>query len=375
MKKIRYVSLVTILLTISLQGFAEGDRWYSSEQATRGKELFARNCAGCHGKQGEATPDWQKPNEQGQFPPPPLNGTAHTWHHPLDLLRRTVKEGGVKVGGSMPAFGGVLSGEDINDVLAYVQSLWPEEIYATWAKMNPADIEKANEFEQVENGVNTITRQLASLLPSQTKISDPQPTPVTGIFEVKAGNQLIYIDSSGRYGFAGNLIDLGTGESLTETKRAIERATKIAAFPDDDKVVFNANGSRRSYIDVFTDTTCPYCRKLHAEVPELQASGVTVRYIPFPRGGKDSQGDRELRSVWCASDPVQGMHLAKTQLVIPENNGDCQRADAVTLGYQLGIDLGVRGTPAIVLPDGKMIPGYRPHKDIISELGLETNQQ
>jgi len=374
-KKFRYVSLVSVLLSISLQTFAKDDRWYTSEQTVRGKGLFERNCAGCHGKEGEATPDWQRSNEKGQFPPPPLNGTAHTWHHSLDILRRTVREGGVKIGGTMPAFGGVLSGEGINDVLAYVQSLWSDEIYATWAKMNPDDVAMADKVEQEVKSENTITRQLANLLPSQTDISAPIPTPVTGIYEVKAGNQFIYIDNTGRYGFVGNLIDLGTGESLTEAKQSIERTAKITAFSDDDKVVFKADGDRKSYIDVFTDTTCPYCRKLHAEVPELRAAGVTVRYLPFPRGGKNSQGDRELRSVWCASDPVQSMHLAKTQLVIPENDGSCQKANAVTHGYQLGIELGVRGTPAIVLPDGTMIQGYRPHKDLVAALGLEANQQ
>ncbi len=329
--------------------FAEQSRWYSAEQVTHGMDLFAANCAACHGQQGEATPDWRRADDQGKYPAPPLNGTAHTWHHSMDVLRRTVKQGGGKVGGSMPAFGSVLKPEDINAVLAYVQSLWPEEIYATWAKANPddsvADLRPVTSGNVDENG---ITGRLAKLLPPQTTISDP---------------------------FVGNLIDLATGESLTEAKRTIERAAEIATFPIDDKVVFAANGEQRAYIDVFTDTTCPYCRKLHAEVPQLQAAGITVRYLAFPRGGQNSQGDRELRAVWCAADPVQGMHLAKTQSVIPDNDGTCEAASAVTAGYQLGVALGVRGTPAIVLPDGTMIPGYRPHGELLATLGVEKVRQ
>jgi thiol:disulfide interchange protein DsbC len=356
--------------------FAEQSRWYSAEQVTHGMDLFAANCAACHGQRGEATPDWRKPDDQGKYPAPPLNGTAHTWHHSMDVLRRTVKQGGGKVGGSMPAFGSVLKPEDINAVLAYVQSLWPEEIYTTWAKANPDDA--AAELLPVTSGnvdENGITGRLAKLLPPQTTISDPQATPVSGVYEVKAGSQFIYIDSTGQYGFVGNLIDLATGESLTEAKRTIERAAEIASFPIDDKIVFAANGEQRAYIDVFTDTTCPYCRKLHAEVPQLQAAGITVRYLAFPRGGQNSQGDRELRAVWCAADPVQGMHLAKTQTVIPDNDGNCEAASAVTAGYQLGVALGVRGTPAIVLPDGTMIPGYRPHGELLATLGVEKVRQ
>ena len=111
----RYLSIVPVMLSLTLQALAQDERWYTSAQAAAGKELFERNCALCHGKQGEATPDWKKPNDQGQFPPPPLNGTAHTWHHSLDILRRTVREGGAKVGGTMPAFGSVLSEEAIGD--------------------------------------------------------------------------------------------------------------------------------------------------------------------------------------------------------------------------------------------------------------------
>jgi thiol:disulfide interchange protein DsbC len=169
------------------------------------------------------------------------------------------------------------------------------------------------------------------------------------------------------------MINLQTGENLTNAKRAVIRLEKVSDFPVDDKVIFAAEGVERSYIDVFTDTTCPYCRKLHAEVPQLQAAGITVRYLPFPRGGRGSQGDRELRAVWCDSDPVQSMHLAKTQSTIPANDGSCEAASAVDAGYQLGVVIGIRGTPAIVLPDGTMISGYRPHADLISALGVETN--
>ena len=288
----------------------------------------------------------------------------------MDVLRRTINEGGVKLGGSMPAFAGVLKEGEIDAVLAYVVSLWPYEIYASWAKANPDDAARTSPKTPADDDKSAITERLVNLLPPETPISNPEETPLNGIYEVNAGGQFVYIDSAGQYGLIGNLIDLDTGKNLTEAKRAVERVAKLSSFPVEDKVIFTAQGDQRAHIDVFTDITCPYCRKLHAEVPQLQAAGISVRYLPFPRGGAGSQGETELRAVWCAADPVQSMHLAKTQSVIPQNDGACAAAQAVMAGYQLGNELGIRGTPAIVLPNGTMIPGYRPHGDLMSALGL-----
>ena len=349
------------------------NRWYSNDQLVVGKGLYASNCTNCHGKNGESTENWRQTNDQGKYPPPPLNGTAHTWHHSMEVLRRTLRDGGGKIGGSMPAFRDVLDSEEIDAVIAYVQSLWPDEIYDIWTKANPEYIAANTANQPTEKLKSESTTHLAKLLPPGAQISEPVETPVNGIYEVNANGRFIYLDGTGKYAFTGDMINLGTGENLTDAKRAIDRVSKLSGFPEKDKIVFSATGEQYAYIDVFTDTTCPYCRKLHAEVPDLQAAGVTVRYLPFPRGGKGSQGDQELRAVWCDADRVQSMHLAKTESTIPANDGACDAADVVDAGYQLGVDIGVRGTPAIVLPDGTMIPGYRPHRDLISILGVENN--
>ena len=371
MTKISYMLMLTAASLLSGVTVAEQNRWYSAEQVAIGKGVYAQNCAVCHGQNAESTKNWRTPDDQGQYPPPPLNGTAHTWHHSLDILQRTINEGGVKLGGSMPAFAEVLAAEEVDAVIAFVQSLWPDEIYNTWIKANP--IEDSSSNPSVDGDASAVTQRLVNLLPPDTPIGNPEETPIDGIYEVNAGGQFVYTDSTGRYGLIGNLIDLDTGENLTEAKRSVARVAKLSSFPEDRKVVFPAKGEQKTYLDVFTDTTCPYCRKLHAEISQLQAAGVSVRYLPFPRGGRGSQGDRELRAVWCAADPVQGMHLAKTQSVIPENDGSCTAAEAVAAGYQLGVEVGIRGTPAIVLPDGSMIQGYRPYRELVAALGIQSN--
>ena len=99
---------------------------------TRGLHLYRKNCAVCHGQQGEGAPDWRQRDAQGKFRPPPLNGTGHTWHHPMHVLRDIVRNGTAKFGGNMPAWKGILSDEEINLILFWVQSQWPDEIYRRW---------------------------------------------------------------------------------------------------------------------------------------------------------------------------------------------------------------------------------------------------
>lgn len=116
------------------------DRWYTAGQVERGKSVFLANCASCHGTEAQGlTPNWKQRSADGSFPPPPLNGTAHAWHHPRSILIKVVKEGGIPLGGKMPGFRNKLSEEDILAAIAYFQSVWPEEIYSRWHEMGGAD--------------------------------------------------------------------------------------------------------------------------------------------------------------------------------------------------------------------------------------------
>ena len=116
-------------------GVEELQRWYEPFRVESGEKVYASHCAVCHGARGEATPDWRRREPDGSFPPPPLNGTAHTWHHPFGVLARQIKFGGPGGTGKMPTFQGKLTDEEIINVIAWIQSLWPDEIYARWWQM------------------------------------------------------------------------------------------------------------------------------------------------------------------------------------------------------------------------------------------------
>jgi len=111
-------------------------RWYNKSMVLKGGVIYRQKCSGCHKKDAAGVSNWRKTDETGNYPAPPLNGTAHAWHHELNLLREIVREGGQKMGGVMPGFKDKLSEKEIDFVLAWIQSHWSDKIYEQWLEMN-----------------------------------------------------------------------------------------------------------------------------------------------------------------------------------------------------------------------------------------------
>lgn len=110
------------------------ERNFDREQIQRGEMVYTANCVGCHGVAGAGTPDWRKPNADGKYPPPPLDSTAHAWHHSTAVLKKTILKGTPPEIGSMPAWEGKLTEQQVDDVIVWIKSLWSDEIYDTWYK-------------------------------------------------------------------------------------------------------------------------------------------------------------------------------------------------------------------------------------------------
>ena len=115
---------------------SEQGRWYGADLVQAGGRIYADNCASCHGAGGEGQPDWQVRDALGFYPAPPLNADGHAWHHPLAAMLETLAIVGGPNGGTMPSFADVLDENGQRAVLAYVQSLWPDDIYARWAAID-----------------------------------------------------------------------------------------------------------------------------------------------------------------------------------------------------------------------------------------------
>lgn len=111
-------------------------RWYTADQVATGATLYLASCAICHAEDGSATVEWRTPDADGNYPPPPLNGTAHTWHHPLQMLEQTIANGGAEYGGLMPGFAATLDESERLAIIAWFQSLWSDEIYGRWSEID-----------------------------------------------------------------------------------------------------------------------------------------------------------------------------------------------------------------------------------------------
>ncbi|MCL6415850.1 thioredoxin fold domain-containing protein [Aestuariirhabdus sp. Z084] len=206
-------------------------------------------------------------------------------------------------------------------------------------------------------------------LDSTVEITEVMPTPIKDLYLVVIGSSnLVYVTADGKHVLQGDLLNIGHQPvvNLTEMVRSQINAKLLAGFPQDKMIVFPAEGPAKASITVFTDVDCGYCRKLHAEVPELNALGIEVRYMAFPRGGKRAPAYDIMQNVWCADDQRQAMTDAKRGKSIASKSCD----NPVQEEFELGMQLGVRGTPALFLDDGTMIPGYRPAEDLARDLGI-----
>lgn len=128
------ISLGVLLIGL-ISGCSEGTvdgRWYTQAQVESGATLFDENCATCHGSRAQGSFNWKTPLEDGSYPPPPLDGSGHAWHHPFGMLMGTINQGGIPMGGQMPAFGDKLSRDDQKATIAYFQSKWDKRIYGAW---------------------------------------------------------------------------------------------------------------------------------------------------------------------------------------------------------------------------------------------------
>jgi thiol:disulfide interchange protein DsbC len=203
------------------------------------------------------------------------------------------------------------------------------------------------------------------------KVERLKQAPVPGWYEMVADGQILYVDARGQYLMSGQLFALEGGvKNLTqasmqamESERSPMRKETLAAIPDDELVVYQAPEEKHQ-IDVFVDIDCGFCRKLHAHIKELNAMGITVRYLAFPRAGLGSDAAKKLESVWCSDDRPGAM----TQALLERKVTPRQCNAPIAQHYALVRKFGLRGTPAIILANGDLLPGYMPPHQLLAEI-------
>lgn len=197
-----------------------------------------------------------------------------------------------------------------------------------------------------------VTEALRTLIPEQEPGS-VRPAAVAGLWEVAYGARVYYLSADGRYLLGGPLVDLESRANLTEAAARRERVRLLESVPEDDRVIF-APDRPRHRVTVFTDIDCGYCRKLHGKMAEYNALGIAIHYVAFPRAGLNSESAAKARAVWCAKDRQDALTRAKRG----EDPEPARCQDPVAEQFQLGAEMDITGTPALILEDGRLLSGY-----------------
>ena len=215
-----------------------------------------------------------------------------------------------------------------------------------------------------------LVRQKLQAFAPGMKFDSVAYAPVENFYEVTMGTRVVYVSRDGKHVFLGELLDVDTGDNLTELRRATLTAEKLAGYGPENMIVIGPEDAKH-YVTVFTDVDCPYCAKLHRDVPALNEAGIQVRYLLFPRAGLRGRSYERAVGVWCADDRIESVGIAKAGGEVEYRECD----NPVSTHYELGQEIGIRGTPAIILDDGRTIAGYVPPRRLAAELGVDPAAQ
>ena len=223
-----------------------------------------------------------------------------------------------------------------------------------------------------EAKVDFDSKALSKVIQSQIGLDvvEVNASPFPGVAEVITGQGLFYTSYDGSFLIQGKMYQFA-GENvtdITEKTMAKIRLKGVEKFKN-DMIVYPAKNEKH-VINVFTDITCSYCRKMHEQMDEYNDLGITVRYLAYPRAGivdragNYTQGFEDLRSVWCHEDPNKALTKAKAGSGVAQRI--CQKP--VEEEFKFGRQIGVTGTPAIILANGDLRPGYLPPETMIQLL-------
>ncbi|MFV1998029.1 MAG: DsbC family protein [Acidiferrobacterales bacterium] len=220
----------------------------------------------------------------------------------------------------------------------------------------------------VQAGPAAIKKSMAQIIPN-VPITSIKPSGITGLFEVRVGAEVYYLTSDGRFLVSGDIIDMKSRQNLTAIARGQVRLDLVNAVSEDKMVIYEPEKTIRT-VTVFTDIDCPYCRKLHQDVPTLVKGGIRIRYLVFPRDGLATDTYRKTVSAWCSPDRKKALSIAMSGGKL--ENRTC--SNPVSEHFELAGRASIRGTPTLIMDDGQILPGYAPPDKVFAMLGIGTNK-
>ena len=184
-------------------------------------------------------------------------------------------------------------------------------------------------------------------------------SPVKGLKTAVTDQGILYVSENGQYVLQGKMYELTNKGPVDVAGKLL--ADKVNALKN-EMIIYPAK-NEKYVVTVFMDITCHYCHILHQQLKEYNDLGITVRYLAFPRGGMNETA-RQMEAIWTAKDPVFALNEAEKGNLPKE----LKTPNIVKRHYDLGVQLGVQGTPSIVTSTGELIGGYLKPKDLLAAL-------
>ncbi|OUS25286.1 hypothetical protein A9Q99_22095 [Gammaproteobacteria bacterium 45_16_T64] len=226
--------------------------------------------------------------------------------------------------------------------------------------------------QAIAGDAEVIKAQFKKSLP-QLNVVAIEPTVAPGIYAIFLGSgEEMMVSADGKFIFSGDLLAVQERGvlNISEASRGKKRVKALSTLKDEHLIVYKAVGEERGEVIAFTDTSCGYCQKFHAEIPKLNQLGITVKYAAWPRYGLQSKAGKVLADVWCSQDRAKAMDMAKTRRDVGETVAACDPTAIITDQIDLGRKVGVKGTPALFTLDGRQVGGYRSAADLAKEFGI-----
>jgi len=211
-----------------------------------------------------------------------------------------------------------------------------------------------------------VIKDALKLIFQDMQIDRVEPSEIPGLYLVTIGAEVFYVTGDGKYLLRGDLIDLAQKSNLSEQARTVARISMLNKIGANDYIEY-APAKTDHIVYVFTDITCGFCQKLQHDIADINAQGIAVRYLAFPRDGLNTPTAKNMESIWCADDRPQAYTDAMIGLGVKPL--DCK--NPVNAQFALGQAMGVRGTPAIFTEDGRYLPGYMPPNELLKAVKNE----
>jgi len=196
---------------------------------------------------------------------------------------------------------------------------------------------------------------------------DITDSPFKGVYEVITYNPIdsMLISEDGQYLIQGDVVNIKTRSLIQKSSKVKNlKLDLISAIKDSDKIIYKAQDEKYQ-VHVFTDVDCPYCRRLHNSIGQMNDLGISVKYLASPLASLHPKAQGKMQKIWCADDRNQAMDdYNDSGTIVDASNCDNPVADQLEISKQLG----VTGTPAIFLSDGTHLPGFLPADKLLRKI-------